>query len=1004
MIHGTRILTLTLTCAACTTLAAAQTPPAFTRDDDSSSLRPRAIAFADFDRDGFLDIAHGGGAPDASIVITLNRTRTGAGFERFRQITVGGGPFDMAAGDLNRDGWPDLAIANADAHAVTLLISSGVAGSFRQVEYPMPGANPRGIALGDRDRDGALDVLVTEYATGAWRILYGNGTGSIVREERYGAIANPQGIVAADFNRDGWLDVAIAGAGVNIVAVFYSTSTGGLQQKNVLVEGAVNVLAQGDFNRDGWLDLAAVSTSNSMIYTLLGASGGLAWRGSTPSGSSPRGIAAGDVNHDGWVDLMTANRASSTVNVHLGMASNPGFFTGPQSFAAGSGSRAIAAGDFDHDGRTDLATANEFAGSVSVLLNSTDLVAAGYALRRNLPFGTRPFPYQNALDFVVANFDRAGGPDVAVLMGQEIVVRYDTGVVVRVADSSNVNQLGSADFNRDGLPDLMTTNGQWINVYLRTGATGFTRKTGFSFNKPIVAFAVGDFTRDGRVDLAAGWLDQSTWPYTTGVHVAAGNGDGTFRSLGDASLPRWPTGMAVADLNRDGQQDLVTSHSSDAGIHVLYGDGAGGWSGSASLEHSGGSDVAVGDVNEDGRPDIVTTNYGGSVVVFVALPEGGFAVPVSHEAVGECGWDTGGCYFLTIDLGDFDADGHLDVLTTEGEVLLGRGDGTFELALFDPGDPGWGMRARFADYNGDALLDIVTGSLDLVSVGLNQRSENNLPPTVRADDRTARYEDQGEENSYLSASGSDPDLHQLTYEWRNENGTLVGRTTVFHPMFVPPGRHTFTVTAYDGRGGQASDTMIYTVLPYKEVVMHATDAWPLGGAWRSEQDPSAADSYRVRHPDAGAPKLDTALASPVNYIDVGFIADPTQTYKLWIRGKADGNSWANDSVHIQFSGAVDVNGNPVAPIGTTSALVFNLEECSGCGVSGWGWEDDGWGAKDRPGILIRFPEGRSQRIRLQTREDGLSIDQIVLSAEKYLTSRPGLPKNDTTIVPRTPWP
>ena len=57
--------------------------------------------------------------------------------------------------------------------------------------------------------------------------------------------------------------------------------------------------------------------------------------------------------------------------------------------------------------------------------------------------------------------------------------------------------------------------------------------------------------------------------------------------------------------------------------------------------------------------------------------------------------------------------------------------------------------------------------------------------------------------------------------------------------------------------------------------------------------------------------------------------------------------------------------------------------------------------RDRPGILIRFPAGGQQRIRLQTREDGLSIDQIVLSAEKYLTSRPGPAKNDTTILPRT---
>jgi hypothetical protein len=994
-----RIFALTLVCAASATVAAAQTPPAFDREDESSSLRPRTIAVADFDRDGFLDLAHGGGGVDASIVITLNRTRMGQGFVRFRTVTVGGGPFDMAAGDLNRDGWPDLAIANADLPGVTLLISSGVAGSFRQIDYPMPGANPRGIALGDRDRDGALDVFVTEYATNALRILYGDGAGSLSREQRYGAIKNPQGVVAADFNRDGWLDIAIAGAGINIVAIFYSTPDGGIQQRNVFVDGAVSVLAHGDYNRDGWLDLAAVSTSNSTIYTLLGGSSGLAWRGSTPSGSSPRGIVAGDVNHDGWLDVITANRASSTVNVHLGMVSRPGSFTGAHSFAAGSGSRAIAAADFDHDGRTDLATANEFATSASILLNSSDLVAAGYALRRHLPFGSRPSGYGAAFDFVVADFNRNGRQDLAVQGETNIRVRYDNGTVVTLGGT---HRLRSADFNRDGVPDLLATGGSGLDVYLRTGTTGFTRTPAFSFDKSIQDFALGDFTRDGRVDVVVGWIDFSTSPLTTGVTVAAGNGDGTFRSLGDASHPGWPTGMAVADLNRDGRADLVTSHTVPRALHVLYGDGAGGWSGSATLEDDVyHHDVAVGDFNEDGRPDIVTTDFGTRVVTFMALPEGGFGPPAAHDAVGECGWDTGGCYVSTVDVGDFDADGHLDVLTTEGEVLLGRGDGTFELVLFDPGDPGFGARARLADYDGDGLQDIVTGSLDFITVGLNQRNENNLPPTVRAEDRTARYQDQGEETSFLSASGSDPDLHQLTYEWRNEDGAVVGRTTVFHPMYLPPGQHTFIVTAYDGRGGEASDSMVYTVLPYKEIVIHAIGAWPVNGAWRAEEDSSAADGWRVRHPNAGAPKVNAPLASPINYIEFDFAADPTQTYKLWIRGKADGNSWANDSAYIQFTGAVDVNGNAVAPVGSTSALVFNLEECSGCGVSGWGWEDDGWGARDRPGILLRFPAGGRQRIRLQTREDGLSIDQVVLSAERYLTSRPGSAKNDATILLRT---
>ena len=119
-----------------------------------------------------------------------------------------------------------------------------------------------------------------------------------------------------------------------------------------------------------------------------------------------------------------------------------------------------------------------------------------------------------------------------------------------------------------------------------------------------------------------------------------------------------------------------------------------------------------------------------------------------------------------------------------------------------------------------------------------------------------------------------------------------------------------------------------------------------------------------------------------------------------MRLKADSNYWGNDSVWLQFDGAVASDGQTYA-IGTTSGLAINLEECSGCGISGWGWEDDGWGARNRNGATLRFPAGGIRRIRVQVREDGVSIDQIVLSAVKYRTARPGMAKNDTTILPYT---
>ena len=74
---------------------------------------------------------------------------------------------------------------------------------------------------------------------------------------------------------------------------------------------------------------------------------------------------------------------------------------------------------------------------------------------------------------------------------------------------------------------------------------------------------------------------------------------------------------------------------------------------------------------------------------------------------------------------------------------------------------------------------------------------------------------------------------------------------------------------------------------------------------------------------------------------------------------------------------------------------MSLEDCNGCGLSKWGWNDNGW---DSLGPVIYFKTTGSQTLRVQRREDGISIDQIVLSASKYFSSSPGATKNDTVIL------
>ena len=149
-------------------------------------------------------------------------------------------------------------------------------------------------------------------------------------------------------------------------------------------------------------------------------------------------------------------------------------------------------------------------------------------------------------------------------------------------------------------------------------------------------------------------------------------------------------------------------------------------------------------------------------------------------------------------------------------------------------------------------------------------------------------------------------------------------------------------------------------------------------------------------PDEPVPIVRRVVAETTGTAVLTFTATANQPYHFWMRGKADSNTYSNDSVFVQFS-EPDGTPTPGYGIGTTSSAEYNLEDCSGCGVSGWGWQDNGYNGF---GANVVFPQSGVHTIRIQTREDGLSIDQIVLSPSTYLTVAPGGLKNDTTILPR----
>lgn len=212
-----------------------------------------------------------------------------------------------------------------------------------------------------------------------------------------------------------------------------------------------------------------------------------------------------------------------------------------------------------------------------------------------------------------------------------------------------------------------------------------------------------------------------------------------------------------------------------------------------------------------------------------------------------------------------------------------------------------------------------------------------------------------------------------------------------------------TVTNPDNQSATLSNSFTYAGSPPPpsgDVVLYAGQATVKAGSWNPIQDATAAGGVRMSNPDIGIPKLTDALANPSTYFEMTFNAMSATAYRLWIRGKAQVDSPYNDSIFVQFSDSTDNQGAATFRIGTTSSTVINLEDCSGCGLAGWGWQDNGWGVGVF-GETIFFASSGTHTLRIQPREDGLSIDQIVLSPSTYLNTSPGALKNDTTILPQS---
>ncbi|HVO96645.1 MAG TPA: VCBS repeat-containing protein [Bryobacteraceae bacterium] len=339
------------------------------------------------------------------------------------------------------------------------------------------------------------------------------------------------------------------------------------------------------------------------------------------AGQGPGSVAIADVNHDGHPDILIANTTGRTLTVLLGDGRGH-FHPAPgEPCPTGQSPNDLALGDFNGDGNLDVAIANTETPLITILLGDGK---GGFKPSPHSPFTVDSHPHVHGL--AAADFTGDGKLDVVtddwgrnqirLLAGDGAGNLIGSGKAFPTGKRP-YQRVRSGDFNRDGKPDVVTTNldENTVSILLNDGKGGFQSAT-FPAGVFPWAVAVDDLDKDGNLDLAVIPYDRDIRdPRQLGLTVLLGDGKGAFRTMPGSPFSlagcRGPDRVAIGDINGDGLRDIVVSCAQNNKLIVFLGS-SGGYQSSAIDVPTGWAGLAVGDLNGDGKEDIVVTNNSGS--------------------------------------------------------------------------------------------------------------------------------------------------------------------------------------------------------------------------------------------------------------------------------------------------------------------------------------------------------------------------------------------------------
>jgi uncharacterized repeat protein (TIGR01451 family) len=570
----------------------------------SAGTSPFAVTTGDFNGDGRLDLAV---ANNGSSNVSILLGQGGGTFAAATHYAAGPSPFWITAADVDADGRLDLAVANFNGGTVSLLRGNGD-GTFNAPLNSTVGSKPSSVAAGDFDGDGKTDLAISNWGSNNVSLLTGNGDGTFAAAVSFAVGMKPYSVAAGDLNGDGKLDLVTANSASNDVTILLGSGSGSFASAlNVSVGYEASQARIGDLNDDGQPDVLVVAQSSQRVVYVTNVSscalncGALAASVNSPVGSTPDSVAAGDFNGDGKIDLAIVDAAPNHVAIHLG--NGDGAFTAGAAPAAGSAPRGVAAADFNRDGRLDLAVGSSGSNNVAILLGNGD-----GTWQSAVEYAAGTFPRSVA----VGDFNRDGKLDLAISARDDNAVAVLRGngdgtfqAPAAYAVGTSPDTVAIGDFNGDGVSDLAVTNAGSANVSVLLGNPDGTFQAAANAGAGTTPRAViaGDFNRDGKTDLAVANAG------TNNVSFLAGNGNGTFQAAVNHATGTAPQALIAADLNVDGLLDLVTANNTSHDVSVLLAMDNGVWAAATNYPTDlNPAAIVSADFNRDGKTDIVTTS------------------------------------------------------------------------------------------------------------------------------------------------------------------------------------------------------------------------------------------------------------------------------------------------------------------------------------------------------------------------------------------------------------